>query len=156
MNSKKQNDKIALITKVGIIIIISIILFLWLATLRGVFENQKEYKSNTWKKISADMDKSLKEASSQFDKAANLASSSTNKAFVNELLDKASSTATSTVATTTAVEIKKEILDLIKPAPTSSPKRSGCPEYINCMPSIGEARPCIVPVGCEKITQIAY
>ncbi|PKM87726.1 hypothetical protein CVU83_02675 [Candidatus Falkowbacteria bacterium HGW-Falkowbacteria-2] len=35
------------------------------------------------------------------------------------------------------------------------PKKS-CPEYINCMPTIGEARPCIIPPGCENYTQIAY
>lgn len=36
-------------------------------------------------------------------------------------------------------------------APTTT-----CPEYINCMPTIGEARPCIIPPGCENYTQIAY
>jgi len=33
---------------------------------------------------------------------------------------------------------------------------SQCPAYINCMPMIGEARPCVIPPGCENITQIAY
>lgn len=31
-----------------------------------------------------------------------------------------------------------------------------CPAYINCMPMIGEDRPCVIPPGCENITQIAY
>lgn len=31
-----------------------------------------------------------------------------------------------------------------------------CPEYIDCMPSIGEPVNCIIPEGCENITQIAY
>jgi len=31
-----------------------------------------------------------------------------------------------------------------------------CPAYINCMPMIGEDRPCVLPPGCENITQIAY
>lgn len=31
-----------------------------------------------------------------------------------------------------------------------------CPAWINCMPSIDEARSCQIPPGCEDITQIAY
>lgn len=34
--------------------------------------------------------------------------------------------------------------------------KSDCPPYIDCMPSIGEAKSCQVPAGCEGITQIAY
>lgn len=33
---------------------------------------------------------------------------------------------------------------------------SSCPEWINCMPTIGEARSCNIPPGCEGITQIAW
>ena len=33
---------------------------------------------------------------------------------------------------------------------------SSCPEFIDCMPTIGEAKPCVIPPGCENITQIAY
>ena len=41
--------------------------------------------------------------------------------------------------------------------PLESPDQTvTCPSYINCMPSIGEARPCQIPAGCEGITQIAY
>ncbi|HBA36553.1 TPA: hypothetical protein DCZ15_01610 [Candidatus Falkowbacteria bacterium] len=43
------------------------------------------------------------------------------------------------------------ILEPSKPAPTN------CPEYINCMPTVGtEPRPCNIPPGCEDITVIAY
>lgn len=31
-----------------------------------------------------------------------------------------------------------------------------CPEYVNCMPTIGEARPCVIPPGCEEKTLIVY
>ncbi|MDD3285636.1 MAG: hypothetical protein PHG95_03325 [Patescibacteria group bacterium] len=33
---------------------------------------------------------------------------------------------------------------------------SSCPEFVDCMPTIGEAKPCAIPPGCENITQIAY
>ena len=42
-------------------------------------------------------------------------------------------------------------------ATTTTPGiNKNCPEWINCMPSIGEPRPCQIPAGCEGITQIAY
>jgi len=39
---------------------------------------------------------------------------------------------------------------------SSSTETVNCPEYIDCMPTIGEPKPCQIPVGCEGITQIAY
>ncbi len=33
---------------------------------------------------------------------------------------------------------------------------NNCPAYINCMPTIGVARPCVIPPGCEEFTQIVY
>jgi len=40
---------------------------------------------------------------------------------------------------------------------SSSPVVSGgCPEYIDCMPTVGAPKPCVVPPGCEGITLIAY
>ena len=42
---------------------------------------------------------------------------------------------------------------LLKPKPTLS----NCPEYINCMPTVGgPARSCAIPPGCEEITQVAW
>ncbi|MFA5754736.1 MAG: hypothetical protein WC905_05355, partial [Patescibacteria group bacterium] len=35
-------------------------------------------------------------------------------------------------------------------------KNANCPAYVNCMPTIGESRPCQIPAGCEGITKIAY
>jgi len=153
MNPDEQEIKKLLLVKIGIIIIIAIVFFLWLANLKGVFESQKVNNDKTWEKISKDMNNSL----NRLDNISNnLSASSTDNSFVKDLLDKASSTATSTIsATTTSSDIKNELINIIKTA-TSSPKRISCPEYINCMPSIGEARPCVIPVGCENITQIAY
>lgn len=154
MNQDEEGSKKLLLFKVAMIAIIAIIFFLWLANLKGVFESQKINTDKTWQKISSDMEKSLNRLDSI---STNLSASSTqDKAFVEDLLNKASSTATSTAsATSTSTEIKKELIDLIKTA-TTSPKRTNCPEYINCMPSIGQARPCVIPPGCEKITQIVY
>ena len=153
MNPDEQEAKKILLVKISLVIIVAVIFFLWLANLKGVFESQSKSNDQTWKKISEDMSNSLNELDKISDK---LSASSTDQAFVQDLLDKASSTAASSISTTTtSTEIKQELTDLIRTS-TTSPKRISCPEYIDCMPSIGEPRPCVIPVGCEKITQIAY
>ena len=128
---------------------------MWLANLQNVFEINSNKSDDVLKRVRENIDQSLRETDLKFNQSA----SSTENNFVKNLVDKASSTATSTISTTTAaIQIKKELSDLIKATTTatSSPKRTSCPEYINCMPTIGESKPCVVPVGCEKITQIAY
>ncbi len=147
MNYDEPNYKKSLVLKFSIIIIIAVIFFLWLANLRNVLESNQRNNNQVWQKITEDIDKSL----NRLDEISNdLASTSDSNKFVSELVNRASSTvATSTVK----IELKEELSDLIKKATTT---KSNCPEYINCMPLIGEARPCTVPVGCEDITQIAY
>lgn len=53
-------------------------------------------------------------------------------------------------ATTTPESMLK---DLEKRLPTVV---NNCPDFINCMPLIDEVRPCLIPPGCENITQIVY
>ncbi len=160
MNDEEQEAKKSLMIKIGVSIIIAIVFFLWLANLKGVFESDQNKQVDTsWKKISEDMDKRMQEIEKRMEDSQ---ASSTKKNFVDELIKKTDSIASSSsnVSTSTVIEeIKKDLIDLTKSTSTTastSPKRSGCPEYINCMPSIGEARSCAVPVGCENITQIAY
>ncbi len=149
MNPGEQNDQRVLWIKIGVISLLTVILFLWLANLRGVFESRNNSTDKTWEKISSDMNKSFQEAESRFSDV----SSSSDSAFVKDLLDKASSTVTNNNSANKT--IKQELSDLIKIG-TTTPKRINCPPYINCMPSIGEAKPCIIPAGCEDVTQIAY
>jgi len=41
--------------------------------------------------------------------------------------------------------------------PLLQPTPNNCPDYINCMPTIGgPARNCAIPPGCEGITQIVW
>lgn len=154
MNPDEQNYKKALILKIVGIIFIIFIFFLWLANLRNVFEDNKKGNDQTWQKITGDIDDSLDRLNKISDSLAS--SSIDNNKFVKEVVDRANSTTTvSSIATSTIkVEIKEELLDLIKKATTTV--KNNCPEYINCMPTIGGARPCTIPAGCENITQIAY
>lgn len=142
MDQQEQNPKKDLLFKISIIIVVVAVFFLWLANLKNVFEDNSERGDKTWQKISTDIDASL----DRLDKA------------ISDLATTTATTTTSSVpvvSTTTIIktELKEELSDLIKKATTT---KSGCPEYINCMPSIGESRPCVIPLGCEDITQIAY
>lgn len=47
-------------------------------------------------------------------------------------------------------------LETEDPSQIDNNQNLNCPEWINCMPSIGEVRDCQIPVGCEDFTQIAY
>lgn len=40
--------------------------------------------------------------------------------------------------------------------PEESLNNSACPAYVNCMPTIGAARQCQIPAGCEGVTQLVY
>lgn len=41
--------------------------------------------------------------------------------------------------------------------PLSEPSLSNCPQYINCMPTFdGPAKSCVIPPGCEEITQVVW
>jgi predicted PurR-regulated permease PerM len=154
MNPEDQKYKKIIAFKIIIIVIIAAIFFLWLLNLKNIFETNQASNDKTWQKISSDINSSL----DRMDKVTNnlASSSSAENSFVEELMRKASSTMATTTSTSTAqTEIKEELTGLIKTA-TTTPKRISCPEYINCMPTIGEAKTCVVPAGCEKITQIAY
>ena len=150
MNLDKQETNRTLLTKVLIILIIIVIFCLWLANLRNVFKSQSPATDSTWKNISTDIDKTWQ----QIDNNSETASSSSENSFVEDLLDRASSSATST-ATSSTVKLEDKLNDLITTA-TSTVKKDNCPPYINCMPTIGDAKPCIIPAGCEGVTQIAY
>lgn len=152
MSNNEQDYSKAIIFKIGILLIIVVVLFLWLASLHNVLESNSAANNEIWQKINKDVNDSLKNLD---ETVGSLASSTSENTFAEKLLDKASSTIVSTVpTTTTAALVKEELSDLIKKATTTV--KNSCPSYINCMPTIGEARPCVIPVGCEDVTQIAY
>lgn len=159
-NSKKN------LVKLAIIAIAALIFFLWLANLRSVFSGSAA-QENILDNFNKELDKSFKQAAEMLDEEGN------KDDFVDDLLKKASSTkATSSLnIEDVSSDIKENLSEIIKtasstlnnlpednyqiPTPVKNTNKN-CPEYINCMPSIGEARPCVVPSGCEGITLIAY
>ncbi len=69
---------------------------------------------------------------------------------LNELIEEVEESASS------SEEIMLPVTPEMPEMPIAPDINTNCPEWINCMPSIGEPRPCQIPVGCEEITQIAY
>lgn len=153
MNQGEPNYKKALFLKIFIIVIAAFILFLWLANLRNVLQDDRSSNNQVWQKITEDIDSSLDHLNKISDEMAS--TSASNEEFVEKLINLASSSSPIQSGTSTIkLELKEELSDLIKNATTTV--KNNCPPYINCMPTIGEARPCVVPVGCEDVTQIAY
>lgn len=60
------------------------------------------------------------------------------------------------VLTATSTESQKFLQELENKLPLEDDVRNDCPAYINCMPTIGQSQPCVIPSGCEAITQIVY
>lgn len=150
-----ENNKKNLV-KLVIIAIAALIFFLWLANLRSVF-SEPVNQENILDNFNKELDKSLKQA------AEILGEEGSKESFVDDLLEKASSTkATSSLGIEdVSNNIKEDLSEIIKTASSTLNSQEknlnkNCPEYINCMPSIGEARPCVIPPGCEGITLIAY
>lgn len=158
MNEEEREAKKSLFLKIGVISVFALVFVLWLLNIQGVFGNiSNQTNKVSWAEVSAEIDKNTKEAEARL--GINQPDTSTNNEFIKKLLDKTANVASSSVSSSTAIlEIKKELLDLTKntSTPVIPATRSNCPAYINCMPTIGEARPCVIPAGCENITQIAY
>lgn len=150
MNSNKQENNKALWTKIILILFVAVVFGLWLANLRNVFDNQKPETDDTWKKIN----EAFKQIENNSNLASTTASSTKENKFVENLLDKASSTASSTAAANEE-KIKNRLGDIME-ATSTNIKKNNCPSYINCQPTLEKARPCVVPAGCEGVTQIAY
>ena len=159
MNEEEREARKSLFLKIGVFSIFALVFVLWSLNLKGVFSTVSSDKSLS--EIGAEIEKKAKVDEDRL--GLNEPDTTSQQEFVEKLLDKteqtiSSSTATSSATSTVILEIKKELLDLTKgtSSTTVDSDKKGCPPYINCMPTIGEARPCVVPAGCENITIIAY
>lgn len=148
---EEERQKKMFIMKVGIGFFMLLILVFWIISLRNSWRqptvnivSQATSSQAEWSQVKENLTKTISEFSLRLEKfesdrkvAQEIASSSLIQSLIEETNKIASSSASSTVA-------------------TSTPKNNNCPAYINCMPTIGEPRPCQIPAGCEGITQIAY
>jgi myo-inositol-1-phosphate synthase len=153
MESEEAKKKFLM--KVGIISIMALIFVFWVLNIKNVFRSED---NGTTDNSLAQLKNIQNDFSANFDQI--------NKD-INSAISSTTATTTATVtattpATTTSNNVASSSLvnELIKTtnkiASSSVETKAGCPAFINCMPTIGAARNCSIPVGCEGITQIAY
>lgn len=163
----KDEAKKKFIMKVGIISLMALILIFWILNIKNVFRGNEGMNADEniaqWQKIKEDFNETVDKMSVSLDKIQETNSNlnSASSSIINELLLAAVASSTASLATSSIPASyqdnasSSQIAD--ESASTSTTVRNiNCPEYIDCMPTIGEARPCQIPVGCEGITQIAY
>lgn len=160
---KDQEAKKSLFIKIGVSVFIIFIFILWSASLKNVFKYYDQEDSLSFSQISSNLDESIKEAKEKAEEinSQNKNISSSSQDFVNDLIKKTEELTSSSsdklinppVSSSTIIleEIKDEIIRL-----HDNKDASNCPQYINCMPTVGQINSCSVPSGCEKITQIVY
>ena len=144
------------------IILISLAVFvgaLWLANLKNSLIGREEPSGLTTESITQTLENNL-------DENANLINSSAEveKVFVNQLMVEANNIKPQPDVEASVPEEPVEN-SLSKPdesvdsEPTKpiNPNQTNCPAYVNCMPTFGEpARPCVIPPGCEGVTEKVY
>ena len=160
-NMEEEQAKKKFLMKVIIISIMVLIFIFWFMNIKNVFRsNMAEDNGKSFialKKTTSDLGATIDKFGKNLDNLQaskdQTASSSLVKDFITETNKIASSTSTSTNNLATSSPINPA-----NPVASTSPNKinSSCPAYIDCMPTIGAAKPCQIPVGCEGITQIAY
>jgi transketolase len=162
----KDEEKKRFIMKVGVIVFSFIILALWVFSLSFSFNSKK----NSTTEIASDWREELQETIDTARQNFNITptENTEEKKFLDDMLEdinnkeqeevliinpadieKSTSTASST-------ESQKFLKELENKLPIKDTRTLNCPAYINCMPTIGVSRPCVIPSGCEDITQIVY
>jgi len=145
--------------KVGIISVMALILIFWVLNMKNVFRNDavntNDQSLAQLRNIKNDFNNTITEINQNLSTVGAATSTSPSNiatsSFVSELIKETNSNSSST-------EVKATSSLPIIPVSSSTPVKvnPNCPAYINCMPTIGAARDCTIPLGCEGITQIAY
>lgn len=165
---KKKNFLI----KVTVISFTALVLILWVFNLKNIWRDSGEHVSKStedeWWQLREDLSgtlASLNNLGQKISTSSNLTTMVGNEMLsdvlsgAKELSSSSKETiipgavASSTSATST---LPGGSNDHSNASGTKEIKNKQCPEYINCMPTIGENRPCVIPAGCEGVTKIAY
>jgi hypothetical protein len=154
MNEETKKKKFLM--KIGIASLMFLILFFWILNVKNVFKtnpsNEVTQSQAEWQNIKKDFGNTVDQVNTSLDKitATNEKLKTASSSLLNELINETNKIASSNeeLATSSSSAIPVHFIPDLK--------NTNCPEYINCMPSIGEAQSCQIPAGCEGITEIAY
>jgi hypothetical protein len=153
-----EQAKKKFLMKVGIASFMVLIFVFWILNIKNVFRSNAAPSNDTnkaaWEEIKNDFNETVDKMSESLNKieAANEKLKKASSSLINELIVETNKIASSSASTT----MSTSSLPVTDTQASSSVKNNNCPAYIDCMPTIGEAKPCQIPVGCEGITQIAY
>lgn len=153
-----ERRKKILLMRIGVIVIIVLIFFLWAYNMKNLWRpitldnSENKTQNSDFTNLKEDINKQMTEMKKKLNDISNKKQEAKNKAgeeLLNSLLKETEKVASSSQSTSTTP---------ISASTVSVPKvkNSNCPEYIDCMPTIGAAKPCKIPDGCENITVIAY
>ncbi|HZJ41732.1 MAG TPA: hypothetical protein VFD51_01825 [Patescibacteria group bacterium] len=131
----KSKDKEIVIMRVAVFIIALAIIILWVTNQKNVWRNNNSNDVD----LSNDIKKIFQEPEPGFEEGKEILTDDN----VGKRLEQ------------DAGKLLEDIMNEANKKATST-ELINCPEWINCMPTIGEARPCTVLPGCEGITKIAY
>ena len=137
-------------------VIAVLILFIWVANLKNIWRESEDLApavpDSQWADFREELNQSLSDIQDSLERRS-----------------AASNPASTTPATPISDEEQLILEDILKETVekaassvtgTAEVRRQSCPEWINCMPTFGDSggapRACVVPPGCEDITQIAY
>lgn len=163
MKANDKKNKFMIRTAVGIVIFI--ILILWAVNLKNVWEYNQEQdtpSSAQWVSLKSNLEKSLDEAKNRLDQIKDNKAEQEKQAganFLTGLLKNVDNRASSSAAIATSSAMtatSSNEISAVGPSSATSSDSLNCPAYIDCMPSVGDAKDCTVPAGCEDITLIAY
>lgn len=147
-----------------------IILILWILNLKNVWRdsgNQNTASSSAWSSLKSDLQKTLNEAQTKLNKIETdktAAEQAAGDKFLAGLLAETTknssapaqaATSSPETATSSPIYYASSTPGSVGIASTTKANKN-CPPYIDCMPTIGATRPCVVPAGCEGMTVIAY
>lgn len=154
--------------KVGVATIMALVFIFWLLNIKNVFISEAQDSNQTasevanLKKDFADTINQMGESLAKVEERNNELNAASSS-LINELIIETNKVASSSEATlasstlATSSQISTSSFPIIPVVNSSTNKtKFDCPAYIDCMPTVGAARPCQIPVGCEGITQIAY
>lgn len=153
---EEQQRKKLLAIKVGVAVLMVLIFVAWGANVKKAFQYKDGFSAETqaWEDIKAALSNDFDEIASDTEEISDQVSQSViwakSESLADDLLRAAqekaeeNAEATSTAAATTTQPVVLPINSI------------GCPAYVNCMPTIGQAPNCSIPSGCEGVTELVY
>lgn len=158
---EENRPKKILLMKIVVAILAIGILFIWVFNLKNVWRNEHQVPAvsdaDSWLKLRNDLNKTLVDIQQQLSQMNKIGTSQGSSSSSDFLVNLAKNT--KNYSSSSSVEIVATSTITTPPATSSLPsvnQLGNCPKYINCMPTVGLAHPCQIPVGCEGVTTLVY